>query len=321
MGGAWADPKLRPVPPSRAVWGRHGRTQLGLPLIADILAEHGLAATFFLDAFIAEQGYPGESEPICQYLLGRGHDVQLHVHPNGRNYRLHLEGKPFQFTDHLADLGPAVQRELIAEGSDRIARWTGRAPVAFRAGNMSVSDETLGQLACLGIPIDSSYTFPYAGTRCRLSAEGPYNGSKWYGRVLELALSGFTQRRLPALKAAKPLDLMGISFAECRDAVRKITAAGADAVLILHCFSLFKVRNVQYEGGRLDRIVTGRFRRLCRWLAENAPDYPTRTFADVAAALAEGRYQARAAPPCKLNAGLRALARKAVQVYNRLYWT
>jgi len=37
MGGAWQNPDLRPVPPSRAVWGRYGHRELGLPRIVDVL--------------------------------------------------------------------------------------------------------------------------------------------------------------------------------------------------------------------------------------------------------------------------------------------
>ncbi len=321
MGGAWGDAGLKPVPPARAVWGEYGGEKLGLPLICDILNKYNLAATFFVEAFIDEQGYPDRIGPICEFLLDRGQDVQLHIHPNHKHYGLAGQGLPHPRTDQIADLEPEAQRALLAEGCERIARWTGKQPVAFRAGNMGANEQTLEQLAAVGIKIDSSYTFAYAGGQCGFSADELYNGSKWYGDVLELALSGFYQRRLPGLHPSKPLDLMGISFAECRDAMRRICGAGADAVLILHSFSLFKVRNVQYNGGRLNGIVTRRFRRLCRWLSENRDDFPARTFSELAGAIEEGRYEAKAVPPCRLKSRIRALARKAVQAYNNMYWT
>jgi hypothetical protein len=320
MGGAWGREDLKPVPASRAIMGEYGNRKLGLPLICDILGQHGLAATFFVEPFHEEQGYPGQMEPVCQYLLDRGQDVQLHIHPNHKHYGLKQAGKHFPFTDQLAELEPQAQQALLAEGCDRVERWTGRRPVAFRAGNMAADERSLEQMAAVGIRIDSSYTFPYLGGQCRFREEQRYNGSKWYGDVLELALSGFCQPRLPALHAAKPLDLVGISFEECRGAIEQIHAAGADAVIILHSFSLFKVRNVQYDGGRLNWIVARRFRRLCRWLADKADEYPTYTFAQLAEAIDAGRYEAKAVPPCKLNHPLRALTRKAVQAVNRLYW-
>jgi hypothetical protein len=294
---------------------------LGLPRIVEILQSRGLAATFFVEAFTDEQGYPGEMEQACHYLLDHGQDVQLHIHPNHFHFGLQRQGKPYPKTDYMADLGPAEQQALLAEGCRRLEQWTGRKPVAFRAGNMGASEETLEQLAAVGIPIDSSYTFPYLGGQCRFRTGSLYNGSRWYGGVLELALSGYRQIGLPGRRSAKPLDLQGVSFEECRSAIRQIWAAGADAVVILHSFSLFKVRNQQYDDGRPDRIVTRRFRRLCDWLTGSAGTHPpVATFSQLAEAMRSGVYRAADVPPCRLTHP-RALVRKAVQAWNHLYWT
>lgn len=321
MGGAWGDPGLRPVPPARAVWGEYGSQRFGLPLIVEILEQNGLAATFFVEAFTDEQGYPGEMERACHYLLEHGQDVQLHIHPGHERYGRVLAGKiPLgPGSDQMADLPPAEQLALLQQGADRIRRWTGRPPAAFRAGNMGASEETLRQVEEAGILIDSSYAFPFAGGQCRFPAAQPYNGSRWYGGVLELALSGFQKLRLPGFHWAKPLDLVGIGFEECRDAIDCIVGAGADAVVILHSFSLLKVRDVQYNGGRPNWIVTRRFRRLCRWLADR-PDRPTYTCRQLAEAVEAGEYEPSHAPPCRL-VHPRSIVRKAVQVWNGRYWT
>jgi hypothetical protein len=136
---------------------------------------------------------------------------------------------------------------------------------------------------------------------------------------LEVALSGFQQTKLPGLYPSKPVDLMGSSFEECRDAVRMIFNAGADAVLILHSFSLFKVKDVQYNGGRLNRVVMRRFERFCRWLAANRATYPAQTFAELGRLVKEDGYEPQAVEPCMIRRPLRALARKAVQGLNRFY--
>lgn len=319
MGGAWNDPALKPVPPSRGMMGQYGSRSFGLPLIVDILKEYGLPATFFVEPFNDELGHPGQTEPVCQYLLDRGQDVQLHIHPNHKHYGLFQASRPHPRTDNLADLPAEQQRALLAEGAQRLQSYTGAYPAAFRAGNMAASEETLRQLEAVGIYLDSSYSFPFLGGQCRFADTTAYNGSKWYGKVLELTLSGFYQPRLLGLKPAKPFDLMGISFPECRDAIIKTAAAGADSVLILHSFSLFKVRNKQYEGGRLNRIVAHRFRRLCRWLAEHPQEYPVYTFSGLSRALALGQYTAQSVTPCRL-ASPRAIVRKAVQALNNLYW-
>ncbi len=322
LGGAWSRPDRRPVPPSLAIMGRYDGRELGIPLIVGMLERNGLSATFFVEVFNEElgEGYGGQTEKAVQYLLDRGQDVQLHVHPCHKQLWLRRRGLEHSTSDNIADLDAAEQIALLGEGSERLSKWTGKAPVAFRAGNMGASEEVLPRLAEVGIKIDSSYAFPFAGGQCRFKPDAPYNGSRWYGDVLELALSGFYQRRLPGLKPAKPLDPVAVSFEECREAIRGICGAGADAVVVLHSFSLFKVRNVQYDRGRLDRIVARRFRRLCEWLARHGQEYPVRTFTGLAEAIRESRYEAKAVPPCRLS-GARALARKAVQFINGFYWT
>jgi hypothetical protein len=320
MGGAWADPALSPVPPSRAMMGEYGSRRLGIPLIVEIIKRYGLTGTFFVESFAEQQGHPGQTEPVCEYLLNEDQDIQLHIHPNHWHYGLYRQGLPHPRQDAIAALRPETQQKLIAEGAARLTRWTGRAPVAFRAGNMAASEVTLALLPAAGIRIDSSYTFPFAGGQCRFSPGDPYNGSRWYGDVLELALSGFRLPRLPGEHPAKPLDVVGVSFEECREAIRRICGVGADAVLIFHSFSLFKVRNMQYDSGRINRIVTRRLRRLCEWLAANAKEFPTYTFSQLADAIADKSYEAKAVPPPQLS-GARALLRKAVQIYNRSYWT
>jgi len=319
MGGAWNDVSLKPIPPRLGMMGEYGNPVLGIPLICDVLERHGLRATFFVEPFNDELGYPGETEPVCRYLIERGQDVQLHVHPNHWHYGLKQQGRSFPFTDQMADLSPEEQAFLVQEGADRIEQWTGKRPIAFRAGNMGASEETLRILPQAGIWMDSSYTFPYVGGQCRLPEREPYNGAKWYGNTLEVSLSGFRQAKLPGLPGSQPLDLMGASFGECRDAVRMICGAGADAVAILHSFSLFKVRDVQYRGGRLNRVVVRRFERFCEWLGAHRRSYPTRTFAELGERVRKG-YQPKAVQPCRMQNPLRAALRKFIQGLNRLYW-
>ena len=321
MGGAWGDPALRPVSPERTMMGRYGPRQLGLPLIVDILRRSGLAGTFFVEAFGDELGYPGQTRQVCECLLAAGQDVQLHVHPGHHQYGLYLRGLPHPRSDYLADLPADYRRQVLAEAAAKMTEWTGKAPVAFRAGNMAGSEALLPELAAVGIRIDSSYTFPYAGGLCRFTPNDPFNGSKWHGSVLELALSGFYQPRLPGLKPARPLDLVAVSFRECREAIRRIVDAGGEAVVIAHSFSFFKVRDRQYNGGRPNRIVIGRFRRLCKWLAASADQYPVRTFSWLAEQTLADKYSAKAVAPVRVGSPAGTLARMAVQAYNNIYWT
>jgi valyl-tRNA synthetase len=95
--------------------GQFGRQRLGLPLIVDILESAGLAGTFFVDPFTEEQGFEGQTEPICAYLLDRGQDVQLHIHPNHWHFGLKRRGLPHKQCDDLADLSAEEQFALLRE--------------------------------------------------------------------------------------------------------------------------------------------------------------------------------------------------------------
>ncbi|MFA5904971.1 MAG: polysaccharide deacetylase [Desulfobacula sp.] len=320
MGGAWQNPDLKPISPAKGMMGRYGKDSFGIPLICDILDRYGIKATFFLEPFNDELGYPGETEPVCRYLMDHGQDVQLHVHPGHYHYGCLRSGRPFTQTDQIADLPPDLQKQMISEGAERLTRWTGQSPIAFRAGNMGASQETLKILHGTGIWIDSSYTFPYVGGQCLFSETERYNGSRWYGDVLEVALSAYEQGGWPGYHGSKPVDLMGSSFEECRDAVQMICDAGADAVLILHSFSLFKVRDKQYNGGKLNRIVCRRFEKICEWLSCCQENYPARTFSRLGEMVQNEGYRPLSVEPCMLRRPLRAFTRKFIQGLNNFYW-
>jgi len=320
MGGAWGDPSLKPVPPRLGMMGEYGHEKFGIPLICDILGRNDLKATFFLEPFNDDLGWPSETEPVARLLVEQEQDVQLHIHPNHVHYGLIKAGKECRRTDQMADLDRSWQRTLIERGAGLLESWTGMRPIAFRAGNMGASEETLAAMADAGLWIDSSYTFPYVGGQCRFRETERYNGSKWYGDVLEVALSAYCQPKVPGLHPAKPVDLMGSSFEECRDAVQMICDAGGDAVVILHSFSLFKVRDKQYNGGKLNRVVTRRFERFCEWLDNKRRQYPPRTFAELGRLVKDEGYQPKAVMPCLINKPVRALTRKVVQGLNNSYW-
>ena len=320
MGGAWQDSSLSPIPPRLGMMGEYDGKQYGIPLICEILQRNALAATFFVEPFNEDLGYPDQTEPVVRFLVEKEQDIQLHIHPNHIHYGQYRAGKPYVKTDQMADLDIGMQKEMIVAGADLLESWSGTRPIAFRAGNMGASEKTLAALIDAGLWIDSSYTFPYVGRQCRFLEQERYNGSKWYGDILEVALSAYNQPKIPSLHPSKPIDLMGSSFEECRDAVKMICDAGGDAVLILHSFSLFKVRDSQYNGGKLNKVVMRRFEKFCQWLDDNRLNYPPRTFSDLGRLVRDQGYQPKSVAPCTINKPLRALTRKFVQGLNNYYW-
>ena len=85
--------------------------------------------------------------------------------------------------------------------------------------------------------------------------------------------------------------------------------------LILHSFSLLKIRDLQYCNTRPDWIVISRLRNLCRFLASRREQFRVVTFDD-ALDLSESEQE----PPLPDMGAVIPAVRKVVQGINRAYW-
>ena len=157
-----------PVPArgvDQQVFGRVGEESYGVGLMMDMLERAGLRGTFFLDILMEHQFGRSEVERIIEAIDGRGHDLQLHLHPSPN---LLLSGDP-----ELAKLAPALTaddpdlfRRALALAADLFERRVGRPAVAFRSGAYHLCDAYLSVLPEFGIQVDSSLN-PFKN--CRVS--------------------------------------------------------------------------------------------------------------------------------------------------------
>src|SRR5689334_20312299 len=92
MGGAWSHPQYRPLPLDLTVFGKCGGSSYGIPLIMDILEEHDFRGTFFTEVFCSYNVGPEPVAAALRTIMARGHDAQLHLHPEQRFYRDYLRG-------------------------------------------------------------------------------------------------------------------------------------------------------------------------------------------------------------------------------------
>jgi hypothetical protein len=265
MGGAWSNSAYAPLPLDLTVFGNLGTHSYGIPLIMSILEDHGFRATFFTEVFCAYNvGY----EPVAAALRSiqaRGHDAQLHLHPEQRFYRDFLKGGKRREESLMFTFPAAEQSALIREGIALFRELSGKMPRAYRAGCYGGSEVTLKALRENGIAIDSSYNLAYLGNTCGFETQ-PLNAPVMLQGVYEFPVTVF---RVSGLPGYKPLELSAVSVNEIMTTIRHLQKTGCrDVVLVLHSFSLLKNAGIRYQSCRPDVLVIRRVTKLCGVLSQ-----------------------------------------------------
>ena len=260
LGGAWENPQWKPVRPDKAVLGKIGSTLYGLPLIMDILEEHGLRATFFTEVFIRDLLEGAELADAYVPILRRGHDAQLHLHPVFHYYREVTEGRlrredlPPRM-DLIGGLPFDTQIELLKKGRSIFCDIFGSIPVAFRAGCYGASMATLDALAKVGIDYDTSFNAAYLGDSCLMGPKKPTNIPWRSGSVWEIPVTTF-ETGAGSMRGLKPLEISAVSLWELQGVLEQAEHLGQEIVtVILHSFSFLKRADVQYRNMRPDHLV------------------------------------------------------------------
>ncbi|HEY8814168.1 MAG TPA: hypothetical protein VIP57_03585 [Candidatus Dormibacteraeota bacterium] len=133
----------------------------GIGLQMDLLEHFGFRGTFFVDVLMEFEYGRRALERTVEAIAGRGHEVELHVHPE------HLEWSSDRRVAEIArgGMGDAdVFRRVLDLSVDLFERRLGRRPVAYRAGAFRIADAHFPVLEEFDIRIDSS-VHPYFNSR------------------------------------------------------------------------------------------------------------------------------------------------------------
>jgi peptidoglycan/xylan/chitin deacetylase (PgdA/CDA1 family) len=114
--------------------GQYGNRQ-GVPRILEILAKHGVKASFFVPAVTALL-YPDEQRRV----VAEGHEIGIHGWIHERNSVLPLE----------------AERDLQMRAADTLERVAGTRPVGIRTPSWDFSPNTLAITREMGLEYDSS---------------------------------------------------------------------------------------------------------------------------------------------------------------------
>lgn len=280
IGGAFRNQNLKPVGNEKRIMGRFKGRAWGIPLLMKIADGFGLPLTFFVEVLNHHFFGRKESEEVCGKIIRNGHDVQLHLHPNYRNFLL-KRPQELRFPDWMSAYDGEEQERMLAEGVGLLSEYGCKKPVAFRAGCFAADEETLKALYRQGFFIDSSYNAAFLNDSCHLPDRKINDAARWHG-IVELPITNFREVAHVRPSCLKPLDINGASFKEIEAALRFASARKMNCVtVLLHSFSFIKAYDVQYSRIRIRRSVIRRFRNLCRFLKENSSVFKVRTMGEL----------------------------------------
>ncbi len=285
IGGAFAYPeKLRPVGAEKRIYGRINGKEYGIPLIMEILERHHFKGVFFVEPLCSYYFGKQMVREVCQRISSRGHEVQLHLHPNYQIFQYSdwpqraKAGK--LFPDILAKYPFEEQKRLIQKGKE-ILESCKISPFSFRAGCFGANNQTLKALREIGFLFDSSFDLSMLDKTCFIKANSINDLTEISG-LFETPVTNYFDFKLGKTKRLRHLDLCAISFYEARSILQKAFKYGMKVVtFILHSFSFIKKRDVQYRTAKPNKIVIKRFEKLCRYLANNKDCFKVVTYKDL----------------------------------------
>ncbi len=186
------------------VFGDFGNDEgYGIGLHMDLLEHFGYRGCFFLDVLSAYQYGEDQLKRAVDAIMGRGHEVQLHLHDE------HVRNSDDRSIRALAgDLNAKDRdqfRAILELGVEVFERLVGKPPIAYRAGGYRITDEHFPVLEELGIRFDSSvnaYFHSQVSDWMRTRTQ-PH----WIGDVLELPVSWTLvrdKRSAPETRALAP---------------------------------------------------------------------------------------------------------------------
>lgn len=251
--------------------------EFGIGYQMDVLSAHGLKATFFVESLFAtavEQ--PALLQRLVRHIDGRGHDVQLHVHPEWLA-RMSEPVVPSR-GQNLRDFSAAEQTTLIAECAAALRAAGAPQLAAFRAGNYGANLDTLRALRANGVWLDTSYSVPHLRRPCAIELPDMLVHPSHVEGVVEFPVGSFED--WPG--HYRPLQLCACSASELTWALREAwRRRWRYLVLIFHSFELLRRPCHIDEPAKPNKIVIQRFTRLCRFLAEHQTRFRTRVFSEI----------------------------------------
>jgi hypothetical protein len=279
IAGTFTNPaRFAPVAESN-VWCGDGRRSHGLGFLLSTFAEHGVRATFFVEAL--NTCYFGD-EPmrrVVQEIIRSGHDAQLHLHPVWTYFRDPKWREQLAITPPNDSVVGREQREieaLIDLGLATFSRWELPRPIALRTGGLHVDQTVFRAMKARRMLIGSN--IGVAVYRPAATVLQRYGGVCRVNGVTEIPVLTYRRSGLPRQMADKTLTITGTSWGEMKQLLWAARQARIGPVVILshaHEYARARATGAWYP----NRMNQRRLVQLCAFLARERDDFDVVTFA------------------------------------------
>ncbi len=238
----------------RLIWGRYPDGCGGIGEMMDIADKHNVKLVMFLD-FVEEFLYGEAIVEVARAIHARGHDLQLHSHPEifpdsfWEERGLPRLTKPGEASEAQADA-------LFAFLCERQMAATGAAPVAYRGGGYRFGPATVRAMSARGIRLNSSYV---AASDNQVFQAGRLPQFQWDNGCVEAPISC-----LSLYQTQKKLYHLNFNHSTCTDAERMLLSLEAFykqmgdqalAVLVMHSWSFsVPLENGYFSAPQLEKM-------------------------------------------------------------------
>jgi len=280
IGGAFSDPANKQPVSERSVFCDVDGESQGLGFILNTLSKHKLTATFFVEALNFHYFGDSPMSDIAKTILAAGHDVQLHLHPCWRHFRMkdwQTQLSSIPPNDSMAERSTEDIREIIQEGIQAFARWGIAKPIAIRTGGLQVDKTVYHVMQELGVPLASNIGVAISSP---INSELHFSsGRHSIAGVLEMPVLSYCDLSFRQKKHLKSLTITGSSWSETRHLLNNAVRRNISPVVILsHPSEFVKHRDVQYTQLAPNRLNQSRFKTLCLFLEKNQQHFNVLTF-------------------------------------------
>jgi hypothetical protein len=289
----------------RSIQGKTDRGDFGLAHKLSRLDAYDLTGVFFVEALHGLVWGVDALKRITDPILERGHDVQLHLHPEWLQF---LKASPVEgrYGEDLKDYNYADQKRLIEIGVDLFEKAGVPRPIALRAGSFGADQNTLAAAKAAGLVYDSSYNQAIDPAMCRLVSEPALLHPIDMDGLIQLPVTVFID--YPGHH--RPLHLCAVSSSELSWLMDQAIDGDWPLLnLVSHSFELV-FRHEQ----RVNSVVSRRFDQLCYELDRRRHELKTCKVADLAKDRLLRRQRQQGVPRSSL---LRTTTRLAEQVVGR----